>query len=499
MDVMNPAWEEWANTWGDRLQKRIKARNWARLYQRYGEEIGVPENEFKSFCLWLRDEWIPRQDSPVVATAPAHQPKATPKPEVTLHWEEHDKPYWYDDNRDLYVVHLPSRKHPLAIKGDKWTAIREAYSNWSGSPVSVNELARKFGLARRTVVELLRCMGMTHDSSPWPDEDLATENEDSLVDDLLRRKEERVLVKAERENWNKIKTDADKWRNFDREVVGHLVANLPKASRVTKLVLPEMDRKFVAVVSPTDFHHGKYADEFEVGEEDNRKLQRMRLVQSTQQVLADVVRHGRPERIVFGIGSDFFNIDNAQGTTTEGTPQDMDGNPAEMLLTGCQLMVEYVDLLRQVAPVSAVLMSGNHDRLLGTALLLYLAAWYRDCPDVAISQKSAANRQYVEYGQNLLCFHHADLVQKTSDLARLAAVERPREWGRCQYKMAFTGHLHSLKMEEDRGFTRFQLPSLSGADRWHAEHGYVGSRRQLAAVLVDRTEGVFGTLYAAGD
>ncbi len=505
-DAQHKQWESLANQWGEKMIGGIRHRKWSRIINGYKAVLGMSDGDIVDFCHWVRDDWYPRKGTnppryPNKVAPPASIPvKHQPKEDTSNHLTEHDKPYWYDNTRDLYVVHLPSRKNPLAITGDKWAAIRDAYSNWSGSPASLNEVARKFGMARRTVLELLRVMGTTHDSSPWTEEGLQQEDEDVLVDDLLRRKEERILVRAERDNWNRIKADADKWRDLDRQILSRL-ADIIKAPYAVPVLsnLPMTDRRFVAVVSPTDFHYGKYSDKYEVGDADNRKLQRMRLHQSTEQVLADVTRHGRPETIVLGIGSDFFNVDTIHKTTTDGTPQDMDGNVAEMIYGGCKLMVEYIDMLRQVAPVSAVLMSGNHDRMLGVALLMYLSAWYRDIPDVSINTASASSRQYVEYGQNLLCFNHSDIVTKTSDLARLAAVERSIEWGRCANKMVFTGHLHSTKMEDDRGFTRFQLPSLSGTDRWHAQHGYVGSKKLLAAVLVDFDSGVFGTLYAEGD
>ena len=49
------------------------------------------------------------------------------------------------------------------------------------------------------MVELLRIMGggrvVTHDSSPYTDEILSKTNEEDLVLDLLRRKEEKILMK----------------------------------------------------------------------------------------------------------------------------------------------------------------------------------------------------------------------------------------------------------------------------------------------------------------
>jgi hypothetical protein len=206
--------------------------------------------------------------------------------------------------------------------------------------------------------------------------------------------------------------------------------------------------------------------------------------------------HGQPERIFVGVGSDYFHVDNEAGTTSGGTPQDRDGNPLDIIETGCEMMIEYVDMLRAVAPVELVLMAKNHDHLLGYCLLLYLSAYYREVEGVTV-RRSASPRQYVEYGSTLLTFVHGDAVHKTGDIARLAAVEARELWGRTEHRVALTGHLHYEKMEDDRGFVRYQMPSLSGTDRWHTRHGYVGSRVLLSAVLIDREAGVFGTLLGS--
>ena len=161
-------------------------------------------------------------------------------------------------------------------------------------------------------------------------------------------------------------------------------------------------------------------------------------------------------------------------------------------------MTLYIDMLRQIAPVELVLMAGNHDRILSVSLHLYLQAWYNNCDSIT-TIKCAQSRQYIVYDNNLLCFHHGDTVTKTSDLARLAAIEAPHAWGRCAHRMVFTGHLHYEKVEEDRGFTRYQLPSLSGEDKWHARKGYVGNRKMIAAVLIDNKEGIFASIYGSSN
>ena len=199
--------------------------------------------------------------------------------------------------------------------------MKVAYSNWDGAPSSVNELSRKFGLARTTVNELFRAMGMTHDSSPWSNEELEDAEESSLVEDLLRAKEERVLVKAERKEYRRIKKDADAFRRLDllaARLAGRF-SELAPVHNVPRLNLPNSSEPFVLVISPTDFHWGKR------GENYNREVARKRLMKITERLLSRVSVGGSPEKIILALGGDGLHIDNANSTTTHGTPQDCDG------------------------------------------------------------------------------------------------------------------------------------------------------------------------------
>jgi hypothetical protein len=208
------------------------------------------------------------------------------------------------------------------------------------------------------------------------------------------------------------------------------------------------------------------------------------------------VNFGRPDKLYIPIGSDFLHIDNDLNSTTMGTPQDSDGTPAEILVTGCHLMEEWINCLRQVAPVELVLMSGNHDRMMGLAILLYLEALYRNEDDVTVRTEWAP-RVYRTYGSNLIGFVHGDKVGKTRDLAGHMARETGVGWSGCKHKTIYTGHLHYEKTEVDVAFgvTRRQIPSLSGPDRWHMRAGYVGSPKGLPLYLHDKNKGLVAVIH----
>ena len=60
---------------------------------------------------------------------------------------------------------------------------------------------------------------------------------------------------------------------------------------------------------------------------------------------------GTPDYIYLALGGDGLHIDNQNKTTTRGTLQDCDGTPEELAWTWVEMCREYVDLVRQFAPV----------------------------------------------------------------------------------------------------------------------------------------------------
>lgn len=425
-----------------------------------------------------------------VARALAMQSEETPDEEKSIIEE---KSYVYNEFTGTYIFAIPGSAKPLVLSKNLISQLVTNYSN-SGYAATLNECSRSLGLSRGKIVAILRALGITHDSLPWTSDEMSTRSDEDLIQEASVLRQEKLYQKIERDKWRKVQEDAAKWAKFETNVLVALENTANKAQPVQKISVPTSKRKFIAMATPTDFHHGRYGDTFETGETYNREIGEHRLMRSTETMLADVLCFGKPEFFLVGVGSDFFNFDNEQGATTNGTPQDNDGNPTDVLATGCQLMVKYIDSLRQVAPVKMVLMSGNHDKLLGVALLLYLKAWYRSCDDVQVVL-SAKPRQYTQYGDNFIAIHHGDGLSKAADLARAASVEQPVMWGNTKHRVCFTGHMHHEKVEDHYGFLKYQLPSLCSEDRYHALRGYTGSRKNLAAVLIDHTGGIFGTVY----
>ena len=405
----------------------------------------------------------------------------------------HNQPYWYDQNRDVYVVHIPSKKRPFALNGSFWRSIRESYSNWGDSPSSINEVSRKFGLPRNTVVALLRAMGVTHDSSPWSDEYINTAEEDALVQDLIRRKEERVLVQAQKKEWLRVKKDAEKYRNaklFTKSIVAHFEGLNKKDYKIPRLSLVASERPFSLVLSPTDFHWGKRAPATD-GDPYNRSIARERLFRTTKEILSRISIRGRPEKIILALGGDGLHIDNMNKQTTKGTPQDCDSSPMEMIVSYIDLCREYIDYVRQFASVEVYVVNGNHDYYSSIFLREALRGWYHTVVGVDVKQ-IMRHRQTFLYGNSLITFVHGD-EGNVKDYPAIIASENPELWGKSKWRFVFTGHLHTEReLPVFSDITVYRMPSLASNDEWHMKKGYK-SRKALIGYIIDKENGVIAT------
>ena len=448
----------------------------SRQWRRVADKCGITPAEAKQF-----GEWYKRRK------AGGEGATANPEPQAASPIEDLEGSYWYDRERGRYVFHLQARG-PFALPAETVAGLREAYSNLGGG-ATVNQLARRFGMARPTVVAIIRALGLTHDSPPWGPEEVAERSEDELVEDLLQRKTERVIVKAERKAWGRVKRKAeayDRLELFASRMAEHF-ATVSPSYEVPRLRLPRARHPFQVVMSPTDFHWGKRGvDGY------TREVARDRLFGTTDRLLDRIVHRGAPDKILLMLGSDGLHIDNAKSQTTAGTPQDCDGSPEELASSWVMLCAAYVDHVRQVAPVRVHVIPGNHDAYTSVLLRTALSGWFRGADDVDVIP-DLSSRQYYRYGRSLLVFLHGD-TGKARDWVELAAEEARVEWGETDRTFVFTGHLHTERELEQRGGAIvYRMPSLAGTDRWHKRLGYVASRKALSAFVVDEARGVIAT------
>lgn len=264
------------------------------------------------------------------------------------------------------------------------------------------------------------------------------------------------------------------------------------------IVRPKHERHLLELVLP-DLHLGMLAWHREVGDDYDSKIAARRYRQAVQNLLRRCRTYG-VSRILLVVGNDFFHADQGvegkMGATTAGTPQDMDTRRAKMVETGCDLLVETVDTLLEVAPVKVMGVPGNHDAEEALHVARYLRAWYRQCDDVTVDAEPRP-RKYHRYGQTLLGFAHGK-EEKVSELPNVMAVEEPEEWARSRFREWHLGHIHTRKeyrplyVNEHQGVRVRHLSALTGTDAWHHKRGYIGNLQAAQAFMWNHETGLQG-------
>jgi len=205
-------------------------------------------------------------------------------------------------------------------------------------------------------------------------------------------------------------------------------------------------------------------------------------------------------KILFPMGNDLLHTDatisGKGGTTTAGTPQDVDTRYLKMFRAAATLMVEIIDRLRLIAPVEVLVVPGNHDRERSAYIGEYIAAWYRNDTEVEVNN-GASLRKYTVVGRTLLGFTHGD-NEPPAALPMIMAQERKQDWANTDFRVFHTGHTHkkqrslTITTATYEGVEVLTLPSLVPPDAWHSMKGYVGGGRAAEVHLISEVNGPCG-------
>lgn len=273
----------------------------------------------------------------------------------------------------------------------------------------------------------------------------------------------------------------------------------PKYTKITRKYSADSE-EITAVMDLFDLHIGMLAWGEETQDDDWDSYIGVQVAMEAIEDLIDRLQGMNITKIIFPMGNDLLHTDatigGKGGTTTAGTPQDVDTRYLKMFRTALQLMISIIDRLRQIAPVEVIVIPGNHDRERVAYMGEAIFAWYRNDPEVEVNN-NANLRKYKLVGTTLLGFTHGD-DEKAENLPLLMASEKPNEWAEARFKIFHTGHLHrkrkmlSVSTDTYNGVEVLTLPSLVPPDSWHAQKGYVGGGRAAEAHLYGNQSGPCG-------
>jgi len=260
-------------------------------------------------------------------------------------------------------------------------------------------------------------------------------------------------------------------------------------------------------ISIFDLHIGKLAWGGETFENYDSKIARQRFLYAIESLLHRASGF-EYSRILFPVGSDFFNSDNMNNTTTKGTQQDEDLRWQKTFDIGTRLLVDAINMLKQTGvPVDIIVIPGNHDFERSYYMGKFLSAWFNNDPQVNIDTH-ASPRKYYRFGNVLLGLTHGS-EEKESSLPMIMATDVPSKpmWSETKFHEWHIGHIHRKRnvrynvvdnkernLNEDLGVTIRYLSSLTGTEEWHHKKGFVGQIKAADAFVWNHDYGLVAHL-----
>jgi hypothetical protein len=228
------------------------------------------------------------------------------------------------------------------------------------------------------------------------------------------------------------------------------------------------------------------------------EIAKMRFLEAISRFVTEA-KQRHPERIFLNLGGDFFNTDSNGKTTTKGTPQDEESTVQDTNRRAAWMMIDAVNALASVAPVTLIIIPGNHDEIrswfFGHAMEM---RFYND-KRVTVDNREVF-RKYYRYGINLLGAVHGE--EDAKKLPFLMIQENLKDYGETRVRYVFKGHYHKKAgevktlVDEDRGVTIWTNPSLSGSDKWHNKAGWIGAIKEAQCWVFDRALGHVETIIS---
>jgi hypothetical protein len=287
-----------------------------------------------------------------------------------------------------------------------------------------------------------------------------------------------------------------------QEAVAAMIKAATREIRRPAVAKPKKRDGLWQVMVIGDSHFGKYAWRKTTGPAGGGDYDLDIAERRVRQAAGELLTIGdgyEPARRTIALLGDIFHWDNPAGTTTSGTPLERDGRLQKMIEVGCETLLGVIERSARTCRTDIVIVNGNHDETLTWAAQRIIYERFRRDRRVSVSMEYTG-RQYATHGQNLIGFAHGNKAKRK--LPQIMALEQPAAWSKSRCREWHTGHFHSQAAEWQRPIETLDgvivrvCPSLSAADDWHSENGFIGSRQAMETFLY-RPEGGLVAMHVA--
>lgn len=246
-------------------------------------------------------------------------------------------------------------------------------------------------------------------------------------------------------------------------------------------------------IPPIELHLGKIASKLTTGEEYNIEIAKKRFFDIFEKIY-EKQRKEECEKCLLVIGSDFFNSEHDNVTSTHKIPQQNCAHYMDIFTEGIKMYIQVIKRLRTMfSKVDVMLCAGNHARAMEFFLYTALEQAYK-YDNIVNFNKNYQETQYFEYGANVIFFNHGDTDIKK--LIHSIPAEFPQVWGKHIYRELHLGHLHKeVVVDDESGMITRRIGSPCGTDMWHKLNRYVGATKKHQIFIWDKENGLLNIFY----
>jgi UDP-2,3-diacylglucosamine pyrophosphatase LpxH len=168
------------------------------------------------------------------------------------------------------------------------------------------------------------------------------------------------------------------------------------------------------------------------------------------------------------------------------------------------MLVDSITMLGNIAPTEVIYISGNHDRLIGYALMKAVAMAFRKDANVTFDTASDPQK-FRLVGITLIGFTHGDMPAK--NMASWLQHRARKEYGMSLFAEIHAGHFHTTKTVEAKrdvnqtedigGIIVRYLPTICNASYWEHQQGYVSGLKSVVSFVWSEENGLREMWYGS--
>lgn len=427
---------------------------------------------------------------------------------------EFKEKYTYNSDSDTYVIPMKHRVKPFLIKGYTLRAIRRALSNEITSSENAGDVARRYKILEADFSELKKIFGLTRDSFPLTDEEVAANTVEATAETILEEKRAAAAQIVEKAEWKHTQEDATKWRAFQNSTLDPISAVLdiwtpPKAPRPTlaKVAKTKELSDEILVIGLSDLHYGSSAnDRYMYGEPSWSTEKTVEAVKKyCETIIARVSRRTYQFKkvLILGLGD---LIHSLNGKTTRGTELIYDCVREEQFDYALTSLHSFIEQIHSVIPnVEVHDVGGNHNYEAETALWRALEMAFKPITTIKFNHYSTRPASFREGTTLFLLDHGADSIErayvptasdgKLQQHVQTLLLAKPDLLIGAKERLFCMGDKHHWEHIEYADFQFIMFGTLLGGDEHSARNNLRNRPRQSYLVLNENGLQEVGHVY----